>query len=208
MKKLLILGASVLAGCGLFDGEDPFDIEFEEQVPVAFRIDADRFCPTTIDCTAAEGPAPDRVELPPVELDIDIDILEATGSTQLREVSSRLKSIEVDRVEYKYLNNTLNIKTPNIKLYVAPENASSRGSGAELASVPQAEAGATPSGTETVPDDQKDAASDILKTLQISVIPYMEAEAIERGQPSPPKGGADIEMILHLKVVANPTELL
>jgi len=207
-KAWFVLFALPFVGCGLFDGDEPFDINFTEEVPVSFTIDASRFCPTSLDCEAAAGPSPDRVELPDLELDIDIDILAATGSTQLREVSGRLKSVEVDRVEYKYSNNDLNIKTPQMKIYVGRLTASTRSGAAEIATIPQADPGANTSGNASVTDAQKKAGSDILKSLQISLIPFMQPEAIERGQPSPPKGSADVDLILHLKFVANPTNLL
>lgn len=209
MKKLLIVaGVFGFSGCGLFDGDDPFDITFTEEVPFSFTIDADQFCPTTLDCDAAEGPAPDRIELPEVEVDIDLDVLAATGSTQLREVSSRLKSVEVDRVEYVFKDNTLNFKSPEIRFFVAPLNASTRAAGAEIGSIPQAAPKTNASGTATTTEVQKKAASETLKSLQISVIPFMKPSAIERNQPSPPKGSTEVEVIIHLKFVANPTELI
>lgn len=209
MKKFFaVFGALGLAGCGLFDGDDPFDITFTEEVPFSFTIDADQFCPTTLDCDAAEGPAPDRIVLPEVEVDIDLDVLAATGSTQLREVSSRLKSVEVDRIEYAFKDNSLNFKSPEIRFFVAPLNASTRTAGAEVGSIPQAEPKTNASGTATTTEEQKKAASDTLKTLQISMIPFMKPSPIERNQPSPPKGSTTIEATIHLKFVANPTELL
>lgn len=207
-KACFVVCVALISGCGLFDGDEPFDINFTEEVPISFTIDASSFCPGSLDCDAAAGPSPDRVELPELELDIDLDILEVTGSNQLRDVSSRLKSVEVDRVEYKYSNNDLNIKTPQIKIYVGRLSASTRNGAAEIATIPQAEPGANSSGNASVSEEQKKAGSDILKSLQVSFIPFMQPEAIERGQPSPPKGSADVDLILHLKFVANPTSLL
>ncbi|MEZ4460425.1 MAG: hypothetical protein R3E66_12010 [bacterium] len=204
----VLLAAPFMSGCGLFSGEeDPFDIVFREEVPFTFTIDAANFCPVGVDCTAAEGPSPDKVVLPDFETDIDIDVLAATGSTQLREVSSRLKSVEIEKVDYVYSNNNLNIQTPKISLYVGQLAASSRGSSVLVVDVPVANAGENKTGTAAVDEANRDASSDILKSLQISMIPYMQPAAIERGQPSPPKGKVDVEMTMTLKFVANPTDL-
>lgn len=203
---LLVL--PMLSGCGLFTGEeDPFDIVFREEVPFTFTMDAANFCPVNVDCNAAEGPAPDRIVLPDFETDIDLDVLAITGSSQLGEVAQRLKSVEIEKVDYVYSNNSLNIETPKISMYVGALNASSRASSVLVVDVPSAAKGENTSGTAAVPEANRDASSDILKSLQISVIPHMQPAPIERQQPSPPKGKVDVEMVMTLKFVANPTEL-
>lgn len=210
MKKIVLAALLVptLSGCGLFSGEeDPFDIIFREEVPVTFTMDAANFCPVGVDCNAAEGPSPDRVVLPDFETDLDIDVLMATGSTQLRDVAQRLKSVEIEKVDYAYTNNSLNFETPKVTLYVGPLASSSRGSSVLVVDLPTAAKGENSSGTATVEEANRDKSSDVLKTLQISAIPHMQPAAIERGQPSPPKGKVDVELTMTLKFVANPTEL-
>jgi len=200
--------APLISGCGLFSGEDdPFDIVFREEVPIEFTIDAANFCPTTLDCNAAEGPSPDRIVLPDFEVPIPIDVLAATGSTQLADVSQRLKSVEVEKVAYTYSGNTLNIETPKISLYVGGINVTTRTNGVLIVDVPTAPKGENSTGTATVEEANKSKSSDILKTLRLSMIPYMQPAPIEKGQPSPPKGAVDVKMVMTLKFVANPTEL-
>lgn len=198
----------LLSGCGLFSGEDdPFDIVFREEVPVEFTIDASDFCPTNLDCNAAEGDSPDRIVLPDFEFAIPIDVLTATGSTQLSEVSQRLKSVEVEKVEYTYSGNSLNIETPKIALFVGGTNVSTHEKGVLIVDVPTAAPGKNSTGTAAVESANKSKSSDILKTLRFSMIPFMQPAAIEKGQPSPPKGSADVKLVMTLKFVANPTEL-
>ncbi len=200
--------APLLSGCGLFSGEDdPFDIVFREEVPIEFTIDAANFCPTTVDCNAAAGPSPDRIVLPDFEVAIPIDVLAATGSSQLSEVSQRLKSVEVEKVQYTYAGNTLNIETPKIALYVGGANVTTHTKGVLIVDVPTAKAGENSTGTATVEAANMSKSSDILKSLQLSMIPFMQPAAIEKGQPSPPKGSADVKLVMTLKFVANPTEL-
>ncbi len=198
----------LLSGCGLFSGEDdPFDIVFREEVPFEFTIDASDFCPTNLDCNAGEGPAPDRVVLPDFEVAIPIDVLTATGSTQLADVSQRLKSVEVEKVQYTYSGNTLNIETPKIALFVGGNGVTTRTNGVLIVDLPTAAKGENSTGTATVEEANKSKSSDILKTLQLAMIPFMQPAPIEKGQPSPPKGAVDVKLVMTLKFVANPTEL-
>lgn len=208
-QKIALLSVVTLAmGCGLFSEDgDPFDIEFRETVDVSFTIDGDDLCPPNADCSGG-GTSPTAVTPPIFDFDTDIDIVELTGSSQLRDVSGRLKSVEIESVDYNYADNTLNTEGPRVVIFVGPLAATGRSSTGvvEVVDLPAAQPMDSTSGNATVDESSRRASSDLFKGLQLSVIPVMQPAEIARDAEYP-SGSTDVELTLNLKFVANPTDL-
>lgn len=197
-----------ISGCGLFsDDGDPFDIEITESIPVTFEIDSAKLCPPGEDCTDPNG-APVQLTPPEFEFSFPLDILTATGSPELKEVASRLKRVEIESVDYEYVDNTLNSPGPRVVMFLGGANATDHSSAGvvEIADIPGATAMTNESGSSVVDDAKKEIASDHFKSLNITAIPLMRPAQIEPGQPWP-TGKATINLTMNLKFVANPTEL-
>jgi len=207
----MILVLAFVSGCGLFSDEgDPFDIVVEEDIPLSFTVDGDDLCPPTADCEEG-GTAPAPIMPPEVEFPaLPIDVLAATGNDRLADVSGRLKRVEIESVDYEYADNTLNTEGPRVVIFVGPSAADSRSDSGvvQVVDLPRAQPDdpSTWTGTATVPEDKKDAASDLFKGLQLSVIPVIDPADIPRGAEYP-TGSTDVNLTLNLKFVANPTEL-
>ena len=214
MRNLLRFGlvfvcTTALSGCFLFsDEDDPFDIPVRESIPISFSIDAADLCPPNADCTDPNG-SPDDVQTPDIELPpIPLDIVMATGSSELADAAGRVKRVEIESIEYEYADNTLNTEGPRVLLYIGSLNATSRQGATEIVDLPGVNSEGTPdSGTAEIADDKKEAASDQFKTLQFSTIPLMRPAPIKRGDAYP-TGTTDVNLTLNLKFVLNPIDAL
>lgn len=207
----VVFSAASLTGCGLFSDDpddDPFDVVYEESVPVEFTISDEQLCPPTEDCSVDAEPSPGEVPLPEVEFAVPIDIVEITGNEELREVSSRFKSVEIVSIDYEIAPNTLNIPSPELDIHMGPETAMRRDAQSVffLANLPSAQPMTEDSGTVEVEQDARDQSSELFKDLKFTVIPYGQ-KTIQEGELFPPQGETDYTVTFNLKFTVNPTEL-
>lgn len=196
--------------CGLLDDEAT-NIVYQEAVPFSFTIDADQLCVSDaeIDCDAAAQPSPERVELPPVEFAVEVDIVEATGNNDLQSLAGKFRAVEIRSIDYAIQDNSLSFDLPEITLYVGPLGSEDKDSSGvvELATIPATAAGETQSGRASVHPANSSKASELFKSLQFTTIPYAAA-VIEEGQLFPPTGQARIRITIHLRLTANPIDAL
>ncbi len=206
------IALATLSGCGLFSDDpedDPLDVIVKESVPITFTLDGSKLCPPNEDCDAEPMPSPRTVDLPPFEVPLPIDIIEATGSMELEEVASRLKRVEIESIDYKVMPNDLNVPTPEIEIHFAAftsDNIEAQ-SAFLVATLPEVAAGMEAEGQAEVEQESQDKQSELLKELKFTAIPYGDKD-IEEGDMFPPKGAAEYELILNMKFSANPVDAL
>lgn len=201
------LGVSTLA-CGFLD-EELATITYEEGIPFDFEVDANALCPANIDCDVEPQPAVETVELDPIEFDIEVDIVEASGNSELQGIGQRLRSVEITSIDYEITENDLNFELPSIDIFVGPLNSTSVDDDGVvlLTTIPTSAAGEDASGRAPVSDESRSATSDLFKTLQFTALPSSQPR-IEEGQPFPPRGAAKVKLTINIKLVANPLDAI
>ncbi|TXD37582.1 hypothetical protein FRC98_07785 [Lujinxingia vulgaris] len=201
------LGASSLA-CGFLD-EEIATITYEEGIPFDFEVNADALCPPDIDCDAEPQPAPETVELDPIEFDIAVDIVEASGNDDLQGIGERLRSVEITSIDYEITENDLNFELPSIDIYVGPLEATSPEDAGTvlLTTIPATTAGEDASGRAPAVEENLEASSELFKSLQFAALPSSQPR-IEEGQPFPPRGSAKVKLTINIKLVANPLDAI
>lgn len=209
MKRFALFGLSVLTflsvGCGLINGDG--DITITPGIPVSFTIDANELCPSSADCSQEQAASPATRELAPIETDVNVDVVEATGNQQLETYAGSFKSIEIVSIEYNIKGNDLTFDLPESDLYIGPTAAEKKDDSgvAKLATIPTVAAGSNPSGTATVSAQGRSVSSEQLRQLEMSAI-LAATPKVEEGQPFPPSGSADIELTINVEFVANPID--
>lgn len=207
---LLFVAAASTSGCGLFSddpNDDPLDVVIRESVPLEFKLDSSDLCPPTEDCSVESQPSPTTVDTPPVEIPAPIDIIEATGNQQLADAADRLKSVEIESIDYEISPNSLNVPSPEIELYMAPLGVNNKDGQAAFyfAKLPSADPMATPSGTVPVEESARDQSSELFKDLKFTAIAYGDRD-VQEGELFPPQGATDYKLTLNLKFTANPVD--
>jgi hypothetical protein len=212
-RSILVLLAVHLIfalACGFLD-DDVTNVTYRESVPFTIDINADELCAPGDDytCDGEVGTAPRDVELRPIEFDIQVDIVEATGVEELGKYAGKFRSIEISSIEYAVSGNVLNFDLPPTTIYVGPQGASIPGASGvvELTTIPAVPAGTNPSGTAPVEEASRAAAGEEFKKLKFSAIPSVRT-TIKEGEPFPPRGQARMQVKINLKLVANPADAL
>lgn len=206
ISLLTILGLFALA-CGFLDSEAA-TVTYERGIPVDFEVDADEVCPPDLECGEGETvDAEEDTELQPIEFAVEVDIVDATGNGDLQNIAQRLRSIEITSIDYAVANNDLTFDLPDIDIYVAPlgvEEADHEDS-VHLTTLPSVPAEQNDSGRASVEEQNRGAASELFQELQYNAIPNAHP-VVKKGQPLPPSGSADIELVVNIKIVANPLD--
>ncbi len=209
MISLLALLTSVLVfglACGFLDSEVA-TVTYEEAIPVTFSVNASQLC--TEDCDGPSEPSPQEVELADIELSVPLDLVAATGNEELRTIASRMRSLEITSIDYIVTDNDLTFDLPELELHVAPPNVTStdHASSVHLTTLPVVAAETDVSTTAPARDEAVEPASDIFKNLDFTAL-GAGTPVIREGQPFPPSGDADLEMIINIRIVANPIDSL
>lgn len=210
---LVVFGLFALA-CGWFDEEEAREtatVDYEEGIPFDFDIDADELCPAggEHDCDDDAQPAPEDIELIPIDIHTDIDIVEATGNDELRDVTQRMRSLEITGIDYEAEDNDLTFDLPAVDIFVGPPGTeeSDDPDSVHLTTIPTIDAGQNESGTAPVREDAREPSSELFKELEFDLM----AEAlpvVREGQDFPPSGSAEMELTINIRIVANPTDEL
>ena len=205
---LLLTTASIL-GCGLFDEEDAgltYDADVDFEVPIS----ADALCPEGADCTSASVESDVERELDPIEFDVDVDVVQASGISDLSSYSGKFKSVSIKEIRYDVPVNTFTIDIPELTLYVGPlgsEETTAQGV-VELATLPTIAAGERVDGAlATIATANTSTHSDLLKSLQLAALARAQPK-VKPGQPFPPSGQAPITITIVVEFVANPLDAL
>lgn len=210
LRVLPLLMLVPATGCGLFSDDpddDPFDVVVKEQVPITFTLDDEALCPPTEDCEATPGPSPAAIDLPPVQIPVQIDVLELTMNDKLTEISGRLKKVEIESIDYEVAPNTLNIPTPDVDVHLAPFTATDieAQSAFKLATLPSVPAMEEKTGTADVTESAQEQSSELFKALKFTAIAYGDKD-IAKDELFPPQGAAEYKLTLNLKFTANPVD--
>ncbi len=203
---------SLGAGCGVFDDEgDPFDIVLEESFQVEYQVDSSQYCPPGTDCTVEPGPSPDDVVGPEVQTGVPLDIVALTEEPQIATAAGQVKSVTVKSVDYEAQNNTLNVPTSEYRIYLGPIGAETRNAtgviSEPIVTIPPIPPMENATGTAQANAETQAAASDLLKTLKVSFIPYTQP-VVKKGEPFPAQGAADIYLDFNLEFVINARDAL
>lgn len=212
MERQSLIFLSVLVifslACGLLDDEDT-NVSYTEQIAQSFTIDADQLCPEGQNCSEASVPAPSEQQLDPIEFAAEIDVVEQTGRTELRDYTGAFRSIEIIRIDYAVAGNDLTFDLPPTTLYLAPMGVDSKDheDAVELATIPTVPAGENKNGKAVVAEAGRSASSDLLQKLQLSTIVFAQP-TVKEGQPMPPSGTANMKLTIHVKFTANPQDAI
>jgi hypothetical protein len=212
MERHSVIFLSVLVifslACGILDDDDT-NVSYTEELPQSFAIDADQLCPAGQDCSETSVPAPSDQELAPIEFAADVDIVEETGRTELRDYAGKFRSVEIVRVDYAVAGNDLTFDLPPTTLYLAPKGVDSKDheDAVELATIPTVAAGANDEGKAVVDDAGRSASSELLQDLKLSTIVFAQP-TVKEGQPMPPSGSASMKVTIHVKFTANPQDAI
>ena len=215
MKRSIIGLLTIIAlfalACGFLDPDDAREaltVTYDEAIEIApFEIDADELCPPDEDCDEDGAPAPEDIELMPIEFHVDVDIVEATGQSALRDISSRLRSLEITSISYDVSDNDLTFDLPDFDIYVGPlgTEESDDPEAVHLTTIPSTPAGENASGDAPVIDANRQESSEIFKEMEFSAIPTAQPVVAE-GQPFPPSGSAELQLTINIRITANPTD--
>ena len=206
LALLAVLAISSIA-CGFLEknADVTYDTEFDFEIP----INADELCQQAgdIDCSKQTTESPMTINLGDIEHDQNIDIVEQTGRTELREASSRFKEITITSVDYEAMSNSLSFDTPEIELHMGPKAATERGDSGvfKLTTLPPISAGKNESGTAPVSSSAESKASDLFKKLKLTAIGRGKPK-VKKGQDLPPNGKATVKITMKVRFVANPVD--
>ena len=196
-------------GCGYFSREDA-NFSKDVEVPLDFpAFDADALCPSTNEaCNQEPVASPESRELEPIDINIDINVADATGVSELSQYAGKFESITVSKIEYEVSPNTLTFDLPELTLYLAPAGTESI---TDAAAVPFATIPMTPAGMEvkggqaTIIEENDQKFSDLLKTLQVAALAGAQP-VVKQGQEFPPSGKAEIKATIFVNFTANPLD--
>lgn len=211
MKRSLLGLLAVLAvfslACGLLDSEVA-TITYQEAIPIELSFDACELTPAGEPCPV-ENPvqAQEDRDLTPIEIVIPIDLIEATGNDELRDISSRLRTLEITSIDYRVSGNDLTFDLPPLDIYVSPLtiNDSDAASAVYLTTIPQVPAGTNVSERASVEEASLEPASDLFKTLEFNALAEAQPRVAE-GQDFPPSGSADVVITVNIRITANPID--
>lgn len=203
---VVALGISALA-CGFL--EDNADVTYNTEIPVDFTISADDLCDRTDKsvCDGETREAPESTNLPNIEQDVPVDIVEATGREELEEASGRFKEITITSIDYQAKPNSLTFDTPETEVHLGPKSTSATGDSGvfKLTTIPSIPSKNEEPDTAPVNDSAQSQASDLFKKLEMTTI-FSGQPKIKEGDDIPPSGEAKITLTLNVKFVANPVD--
>ncbi len=202
---LAVIGFFALA-CGFLDSEAA-TVTYERAIPVDFEVDANELCPTDADCEEDTVDAQEEVELLAIEIPVDIDILESTGSGDLQNISQRLRSLEITSIDYEVSDNSLTFDLPDVEVHVAPLGTRDADDPetVHLTTIPSVPAQTDDAGNAPAREQALEPASELFKELQYTAIAGA-TPVVKEGQPFPPSGTSDVELVINIKITANPLD--
>lgn len=206
LGALTVFAAVTTLACGWFTEEDA-TVEYTEDFSFDLPIDADQLCPEGADCSQNTIPAPEERELDPIELDINIDIVERTGRQELAQYSGSFRSVNVTKIEYTAADNDLSFDVPPITLYLGPTSATSRDDEGvvEMATIPSIPAGTDEEGEADINEANAAELSALIQSLETTAVGYAQP-VVKQGQDFPPNGSLDLTVTVYVTFVANPLD--
>lgn len=213
-RALLILLSSLalclVASCGFFQKDD-LDVTYTEDFTVDLpTIDSATLCPSGVDCTQTAATADMDRELRPIEVDVEVDVVEQTGNKKLADYAGRFKSVNVTKIEYTIKDNSLTLDLPPLDLYLAPTgvSSSSDAKAVKMATIPATPAKmSVTNGNAEIVTANDAAISELIQSLQVTALAHA-VPVVKKGQPFPPSGKATLSITLYVTLVANPVDAI
>lgn len=199
---------SMLACSWSDEQEEALDVTYQEDFDTDIPINANALCPAGTDCASTSAPAPVDTELQPIDVNFDIDIVEQTGQQKLADYAGKFKSIQVTKIEYEAVENSLTFDLPAFTLYTGPvgtEKTDAEGTYA-LATIPIIPAGVSAKGEAVVNVENVDDISALIQSLRIAML-AQATPVVKQGQPLPPTGETTVKVVIYVKFVANPADI-
>ena len=194
--------------CGLFS-QDDLDVTYTEDFSFALpAIDSASLCSANQDCDQGVVASDRERPLDPIDLDVEIDIIEKTGRSELADFAGNFRSVTITRIDYALEENTLTFDLPAIDLYLAPLGVSSASNSqaVKMATIPETAAMRTVTeGRAEIDQANAPALSALIQSLKVSAIALAQP-VVKVGQPFPPSGRAKLSVTVYVTFVANPTD--
>ena len=212
LLPLLCLGLvlTLLPSCGYFSKDD-LDVTYTEDFSVNLpTIDSNMLCPSGQDCSGQGVTAEMERALNPIELDVEIDIVEKTGRKELADYAGKFKSINISKIEYAIKGNTLTVDLPEANIYLAPAGVKtgSDPNAVLMAVLPETPAGmSVDAGTAMLQAENSAQLSELIQSLQLSAIAEAQP-VVKKGQPFPPSGKATLSLTIYVTLVDNPADAI
>ena len=212
--SLLLLSLTVvgLIACGWFGEsiqEDDLDVTYTVDFDFDLPVDANVLCPAGADCSAAAIPAPADRELSPIEVNVDLDIVQETGEPKLADYAGKFKRIQISRITYEATGNSLTFDVPPMTLYLGPVGAKkpTEMGVLELATTPTVAKGTNGVQNATINEMNRDKLSALIQSLSVGAI-AQATPVVKQGEPFPPSGKVDIKVTIYVTFVANPADAI
>lgn len=218
MKSRLVaaplLGFTLLSilACGWFGEdlqEDALDVTYTADFDFDLPLDANALCPTGLDCSEAAVPAPVDRELMPIEINVDLDIVEQTMKPELADYAGKFKRIQISKITYEATNNDLTFDVPPLNLYIGPvgaEKPTDEGVIA-LATTPVVVKMTNGQLEATINEANRDQISALIQSLQVSAV-AQATPVVKKGEQFPPSGKVDLKVTIFVTLVANPADAI
>ncbi len=204
-SALIVMSLTTIA-CGWFS-EDDLDVTYDEDFGFTLPLNANALCPVGDDCSGASVETPVDRSLTPIEFDVQLDVVAATGRPKLAEFTSRFKSIEVTRIAYEMTGNSLTFDTPALNIYIGPTGAEEvDAAGVKLlGTIPSVAARTNAAGNATLNAENKAEISALIQSLRVAAL-VGGTPVIRQGQPFPPSGEGSLKITFFVRFVANPAD--
>ena len=206
----LALSLMVLPSCGYFSKDD-LDVTYTEDFSINLpTIDSNKLCPSGQDCSGQGVTADMDRPLNPIEIDVEVDIVEKTGRKELADYAGKFKSVNISKIEYSIKDNSLTFDIPTANIYLAPAGVKT-GSDPKavlMAVLPETPAGmSVNAGTAMLQAENAAQLSELIQSLQLSAIAEAQP-VVKKGQPFPPSGKATLSLTIYVTFVANPADAI
>ncbi len=203
---LLLLTTS----CGFFT-QDDLDVEYTEDFSITLpTIDSAALCPGGEDCSSQAQPVDRDRPLNPIELDVEIDVVEKTGRQALADYTGKFRSINITKIEYAVQDNSLTFDIPEAGIFLAPVGVKTTTDerAVRMATIPITPAGmSVAKGEATINEANAAQLSELIQSLQVTAL-AQAAPVVKQGQPFPPSGKATLALTVYVTFTANPADAI
>lgn len=186
-----------VVGCGLFGGDEVFDLPIETSTDfdVSFDVGA-------VTGEAAGQQAPERLEYDLTLPGIPIDF--TTVSEDLNDNKSKLREVSITFIKVTPTENTVTGELPDIDLYINASGTTGIEGGHRIATIPPIQPGSLTPVNATIHVAGMEAAQPMITSLKFNVVPSANL-VVEQGE-TVPGGAAALNIEIGLRAVVNPTK--
>lgn len=210
---LILLSLTLFStlACGWFGDnieENDLDVTYTADFDFDLPIDAGVLCPG-VDCSSAAVPAPVDRELTPIEVNVDLDIVEQTMKPELADYAGKFKRIQITKITYAATNNSLTFDMPPLELFLGPVGAEKPDDQGviSMATMPVVTKGQNGTFDATINEANRDQLSTLIQSLQVAAI-AQATPVVKKGEMFPPSGKLDLKVTIYVTFVANPADAI